>query len=170
MGSGCTDSRFLDLGTSWSWVVSFTFRPLYPPGKEPTPPPVPNRRVLMYSASVRWVYSTHWSCGNRFEVLPMSLDLRAPWEAISENYDLRAAAVLTLLQYSQTTYSNIRFVKYILSTRRLAKWGLFMHRSFCTYINFSIIYESWLHSWLRFVQSLLLLQEENGREILMQHG
>jgi hypothetical protein len=29
-GSGCIDPRFLDLGTSWSWVVSFTSRPLYP--------------------------------------------------------------------------------------------------------------------------------------------
>jgi hypothetical protein len=29
-GSGCIDSRFLDLGTSWKWVVSFTLLPLYP--------------------------------------------------------------------------------------------------------------------------------------------
>jgi hypothetical protein len=26
---------FLDLGTSWRWVVSFTLRPLYPQGKSP---------------------------------------------------------------------------------------------------------------------------------------
>jgi hypothetical protein len=30
-GSGCIDPRFLDLGTSWSWVVNFTPRQLYPP-------------------------------------------------------------------------------------------------------------------------------------------
>jgi hypothetical protein len=30
MGSGCIDPHFLDLGTSWRWVVSFTSRPLYP--------------------------------------------------------------------------------------------------------------------------------------------
>jgi hypothetical protein len=29
-GSGCIDPHFLDLGTSWRWVVSFTPRPLYP--------------------------------------------------------------------------------------------------------------------------------------------
>jgi hypothetical protein len=27
---GCIDPRFLDLGTSWRWVVSFTPLPLYP--------------------------------------------------------------------------------------------------------------------------------------------
>jgi hypothetical protein len=30
---GCIDPYFLDLGTSWRWVVSFTPRPLYPRGK-----------------------------------------------------------------------------------------------------------------------------------------
>jgi hypothetical protein len=29
MGSGCIHPRFLDLGTSWRWVVSFTPRSLY---------------------------------------------------------------------------------------------------------------------------------------------
>jgi hypothetical protein len=29
MGSGCIDPHFLDLDTSWRWVVSFTPRPLY---------------------------------------------------------------------------------------------------------------------------------------------
>jgi hypothetical protein len=29
-GSGCIDPHFLDLGTSWRWVVSFTPLPLYP--------------------------------------------------------------------------------------------------------------------------------------------
>jgi hypothetical protein len=33
MGSGCIDPHFLDLGTSWRWVVNFTPRPLYPRGK-----------------------------------------------------------------------------------------------------------------------------------------
>jgi hypothetical protein len=28
-GSGCIDPRFLDLGSSWKWVISFTSRPLY---------------------------------------------------------------------------------------------------------------------------------------------
>jgi hypothetical protein len=31
MGSGCIDPRFLDLGTSWRCVVSFTFLPISPP-------------------------------------------------------------------------------------------------------------------------------------------
>jgi hypothetical protein len=30
MGSGCIGPNFLDLGTSWRWVVHFTPRPLYP--------------------------------------------------------------------------------------------------------------------------------------------
>jgi hypothetical protein len=30
MRGGCIDPRFLDLGTSWRWVVSFTLWPLYP--------------------------------------------------------------------------------------------------------------------------------------------
>jgi hypothetical protein len=29
-GSGCIDPHFIDLGTSWRWVVSFMSRPLYP--------------------------------------------------------------------------------------------------------------------------------------------
>jgi hypothetical protein len=33
MGSGCIDPYFLDLDTSWKWVVSFTPWPLYPRGK-----------------------------------------------------------------------------------------------------------------------------------------
>jgi hypothetical protein len=34
-GSGCTDPRFLDLGTSCRWVVTVTPQPLYPRGKCP---------------------------------------------------------------------------------------------------------------------------------------
>jgi hypothetical protein len=34
-GSGCIDPRFLDLGTSWRWVVIFTTRSHYPRGKSP---------------------------------------------------------------------------------------------------------------------------------------
>jgi hypothetical protein len=36
MGSGCIALLFLDLGTSWRWVVSFTPRQLYPRGKRPS--------------------------------------------------------------------------------------------------------------------------------------
>jgi hypothetical protein len=32
-GSGCIEPHFLDLGTIWRWVVSFTFQPLYSWGK-----------------------------------------------------------------------------------------------------------------------------------------
>jgi hypothetical protein len=35
LGSECTAPRILQLGTRWKWVVSFTPRPLYLPGKEP---------------------------------------------------------------------------------------------------------------------------------------
>jgi hypothetical protein len=35
MGSGCIDLHFLDLCTSWRWVVSFTPRPLYSRRKGP---------------------------------------------------------------------------------------------------------------------------------------
>jgi hypothetical protein len=37
-GSWYIDPYFLDLGTSWRWVVSFTLRPLYPWGKSPRYP------------------------------------------------------------------------------------------------------------------------------------
>jgi hypothetical protein len=37
-GSGCIDPHFLDLGTSWRWVVNFTPRPLSPRGKSPRYP------------------------------------------------------------------------------------------------------------------------------------
>jgi hypothetical protein len=33
--SGCIDTHFLDLSTSWKWVVSFTPQPLNPWGKRP---------------------------------------------------------------------------------------------------------------------------------------
>jgi hypothetical protein len=36
--SGCIHPRFLDLGTSWRWVVSFTPWSLYPRGKSPRYP------------------------------------------------------------------------------------------------------------------------------------
>jgi hypothetical protein len=35
MGSGCIDTRFLDLCTSWRFVVSFTLQLLYPHCKSP---------------------------------------------------------------------------------------------------------------------------------------
>jgi hypothetical protein len=35
-GSGCIDPNFLDLGISWSWVVSFTPLPLYPRERVPS--------------------------------------------------------------------------------------------------------------------------------------
>jgi hypothetical protein len=35
MGSGCIDPHFLDLGTSWRWVVSSTPLPLYPRERVP---------------------------------------------------------------------------------------------------------------------------------------
>jgi hypothetical protein len=34
-GSGCIDPHFLDLSTSWRWVVSFTPLPLFPRRKSP---------------------------------------------------------------------------------------------------------------------------------------
>jgi hypothetical protein len=34
-GSGCTNQRPLDLGTSWRLVITFTRRPLYSRGKSP---------------------------------------------------------------------------------------------------------------------------------------
>jgi hypothetical protein len=34
-GSGCIDPHFLDIGTTWRWVVSFTPRPLYPGERAP---------------------------------------------------------------------------------------------------------------------------------------
>jgi hypothetical protein len=37
-GSGCIDPRFLDLGTSWKWVTSFTPRLRYPRGNSPLYP------------------------------------------------------------------------------------------------------------------------------------
>jgi hypothetical protein len=33
MGSGCIDPHFLEIGTSWRWVVSSRPRPFYPRGK-----------------------------------------------------------------------------------------------------------------------------------------
>jgi hypothetical protein len=38
MGSGCIDPHFLDLSTSWRWVVSFTSQLLYLRGKSPRYP------------------------------------------------------------------------------------------------------------------------------------
>jgi hypothetical protein len=49
MGNGCTDTRFLDLSTSWRRVVSFMPLPLYPQGKIPWYP-----LERMFSAAQRW--------------------------------------------------------------------------------------------------------------------
>jgi hypothetical protein len=38
MGRGCIDPHFLDLGTNWRWVVSFTPLPIYTRGKSPLYP------------------------------------------------------------------------------------------------------------------------------------
>jgi hypothetical protein len=35
-GNGCIDPHFLDLGSSWRWVVSFTPWPLYPVERSPS--------------------------------------------------------------------------------------------------------------------------------------
>jgi len=38
LGSGVIAPRIFDLGTRWSWVVSFTPRQLYPEGRSPRYP------------------------------------------------------------------------------------------------------------------------------------
>jgi hypothetical protein len=54
-GSGCIDTYFLDLGTSWRWAVSFTPRPLYP-----------RRKSLRYQLDRRLGGPQRWS-GRRGE-------------------------------------------------------------------------------------------------------
>jgi hypothetical protein len=51
MGSGCIDPHFLDLGTSWKLVVSFTLRPLYPRENSP----------LRIGWEVRWTPEPVWT-------------------------------------------------------------------------------------------------------------
>jgi hypothetical protein len=67
-GSGGMAPRILDIGTRWRWVVSFTHRPLFPPGKEPL---VPLDKRLGESQS--------WSrrCGEEINSQPLpGLDLQ----------------------------------------------------------------------------------------------
>jgi hypothetical protein len=59
MGSGCADPRFLDLGTSLRWVVSFTPRPLYPRGKRH---PYPLDRRLIIIKIIYSHYEDSYSC------------------------------------------------------------------------------------------------------------
>jgi hypothetical protein len=54
MASGCIDSRFHDLDTSWKWAVSFTSWPLYQVGKSPLPYPLDKR--LGGSQNLSWPY------------------------------------------------------------------------------------------------------------------
>jgi hypothetical protein len=61
-GSGCIDPHFLDLGTSWRWVVSFTPRPLSHPGKEPPPVPI--------GKEAGWAPEPVWATWRQFLTLP----------------------------------------------------------------------------------------------------
>jgi hypothetical protein len=57
-GSGRIDTLFLDLGTSWRWVVSFKPRPLHPRGKEH---PVPIVKEVGWAPEPVW---TTWRSAN----------------------------------------------------------------------------------------------------------
>jgi hypothetical protein len=56
-GSGCTVPCFLDLGTSWRWVVSFMPQPLYPRGKSSQ---YPLDRRLSGPQSQTWRWENSW--------------------------------------------------------------------------------------------------------------
>jgi hypothetical protein len=63
-GSGCIDPRFLELGISWRWVVSFTPRPLYPRGKNPR---VPIRYEAGWAPEPVWtIWRSENSCPHRY--------------------------------------------------------------------------------------------------------
>jgi hypothetical protein len=53
-GSECVDPYFLDLGTRWWWVVSFTLLPLYSRGKSP-PPPTPTGYEAGWAPEPVWM-------------------------------------------------------------------------------------------------------------------
>jgi hypothetical protein len=62
-GSGCIDSRFLDLGTRLRWVVSFTPLPLYQGGKSPRYPLERRRHYTGWTAPARNVEAKlSWFC------------------------------------------------------------------------------------------------------------
>jgi hypothetical protein len=50
----CGRVDFLELGTSWRLVASFTHRPLYPQGKSPRYPL--DRRLLIYTEGPQNIY------------------------------------------------------------------------------------------------------------------
>jgi hypothetical protein len=59
MESWYIDPHFLDLDTSWRWVISFTHLPLYPQGKRP---PVPiGKEVEWIPEPVRTIWRTETS-------------------------------------------------------------------------------------------------------------
>jgi hypothetical protein len=67
-GSGCIDPHFLDLGTSWKWVISFIPWLLYP-GKEST---VPFVQVVGWTPLLVW---TTWRSENSWSYCDLNSDL-----------------------------------------------------------------------------------------------
>jgi hypothetical protein len=84
--SGCIDPYFLDLGTSWRWVVSFLPRPLYPQGNIPG-----TNRIGGWVDHMVW---TTWRRGNSWPYRDSNFDpsvvqpvasLYTDWAILNEN-------------------------------------------------------------------------------------
>jgi hypothetical protein len=132
-GSGCTDPRFLDLGTSWRWVVNFTPRPLYPRGKRPGYPL--DRRL-----------GGPQSRSGRFG------EEKNSWPCRDSNPDpsvVHPVASPIIIEY--TTKKKTLFTK----PTRMAKWFAFL-----PYVQYGSSYKSWPSefSWLSSVSRHMACQ------------
>jgi hypothetical protein len=128
-GNGCIDPHFLDLGTSWRWVISFTPRTLYPreraPGIHCIGGWVDPRAGLNYMEN--WKFLTLL----RLELRPLCRPARS-----QSLYRLRypGSLILTLTKsFFQWLFQPIRFRNHF--SRTVGLLGLVISPSQSLYLN-----------------------------------
>jgi hypothetical protein len=134
-GSGIIDPRFLDLGTSCRWVVSFTSRLLYPRG---------NSRRYPLDGLNGWAPEPICDDVERRKILPVPrLDLRRHGRPVRSQslYQLRypgSCIPSWAINEWNLTKVFLRFLNHVV-WKILVVWKLF---SFCWHIG-----SSWFHIW-----------------------
>jgi hypothetical protein len=95
-GSGCVDPRFLDLGISLRWVVSFTSQPLY----------LDKEALVPIGQEAGWTPELVWTTWRKVLTLPW-LELR-PLDCPARSQSLYR------LSYRGSTFSTIRCSKHVM--------------------------------------------------------
>jgi hypothetical protein len=111
-GSGCIDPHFLDLGTSWRWVVSFKPLPLYTRGNSPS---VPIGQEAGWAPEPVWTmwrrenFCPHRDSNFHPSVVQPVASLYTDWATEDYEHFFYYLSRISLLQNSLTWWSRILF-------------------------------------------------------------